>query len=180
MSANAVCTRQLRLGLMALGFATAAAAVDGPAPPLTATSRKADDVFEVKGDLEKAFIDVRSPSGIGRAVIGRTTAWPKAVVLRFRLAGLEQIRVSNQKQTTWAAVSVREGKPEVRRWKGDKEEAVGPGDPLWMGIRLLDADEKPASYDASKKGIIEVTLPAALFEGDPRGITVDWIDFFRN
>ncbi len=61
-----------------------------PPARFTVTTRKADDTVAVGGDRERTTFDVRSPSGISRAVIGRTgAAWPKSVVVRLHLKGLE-------------------------------------------------------------------------------------------
>ena len=31
-----------------------------------------------------------------------------------------------------------------------------------------------------KGGYFEMQLPAAFFEGNPKSITIDWIDFYRS
>ena len=67
---------------------------------------------------------VKSPFGISQAVIERQEAtWPKAVVLRLHLKGLSNFRASNGKVKVDAAVSIQEGKTQVRMWKDGKEDA---------------------------------------------------------
>ena len=53
------------------------------------------------------------------------------------------------------------------------------GGPLWTEIRAVGADGKPADAIPLKGGYFETQLPKAFFEGNPKSITVTWIDFFR-
>ena len=65
--------------------------------------------------------------------------------------------------------------------KDGKEDApVDEKSPLWMEIRVLGADGKPARELPLKDGSFEVTLPRALFADSPKQITLSWIDFYRN
>jgi hypothetical protein len=119
--------------------------------------------------------------GISQAVIERQDDWPKAIVLRLHLKGLESFRVANGKVRLDAAVSIQEGKPKVRLWKDGKEDApLDDKSPFWTDIRIVGGDGKPAKALPLKDGFFEGTLPRALFEGDPKTITVAWIDFYRN
>jgi hypothetical protein len=48
--------------------------------------------------------------------------------------------------------------------------------PLWTDIRIVGgANEIPL-----KDGYFEVRLPCAFFEANPKSITLNWIDFFRD
>ncbi|HYT87185.1 MAG TPA: hypothetical protein VEL76_00565 [Gemmataceae bacterium] len=145
------------------------------------TTRKPADTVEIQGDLDRTVFVINSPSGIGGAVIERLEDnWPKAVVLRLRLRGLENFRIANGKVTLAAAVSVREGKVSARRWQDDKENVpLDEKSPYWMEIRAFDADGKPAAQMPLKGGYIELTLPRAFLEGKPRALTLNWIDFYR-
>ena len=51
--------------------------------------------------------------------------------------------------------------------------------PLWTEIRILGDDGRPATAIPLKVGSFEMTLPRALFEGNPKSITLNWIDFYR-
>ncbi|HBI43799.1 MAG TPA: hypothetical protein DDY78_13250 [Planctomycetales bacterium] len=65
----------------------------------------------------------------------------------------------------------------MRLWKDGKE--ITPLDeksPLWTDIRI-GGDGKPAKELPLKDGYFEMTLPQALCEGNPKSITVNWIDF---
>jgi hypothetical protein len=126
--------------------------------------------------------NVMSPFGISGAVIEREgEKWPETVVLRLHLKGLENFRASNGKVTLHAAAGIRDGKPQVRLWKDDMEVfPLNEKSPFWMDIHILTGDGKPAKEIPLKDGSFEVTLPRAFFEGNPKTITLNWIDFYRN
>jgi hypothetical protein len=177
----------LAVGLAGLTVMSSLASDSGAGPGrdeparFTITTRREDDRVEVRGDQGKTVFTVRSPFGISRATIERVEdEWPKAVVLRLNLKGLERFTASNGKVTVDAAVSIREGKAEVRVWKDGKEEApLDAKDPLWMDVRILGDNGKPAKELPLTRGHFEIVLPKALFEGNPKSITVSWIDFYR-
>ena len=125
---------------------------------------------------------MRSPLGISQAVIERAgEKWLKAVVLRLHLKGLESFRASNGKVKLGAAVSIDEGKAKVRQWQDGKEGApLDEKSPLWMDVRIVGGDGKPARELPLKGGYFEVALPKALFEGNPKSVTLNWIDFYRD
>jgi hypothetical protein len=144
-------------------------------------TKRADDSVEVRAEKDRAVFSVRSPFGISQAVIERQDGeWPQAVVLRLYLKGLEHFRASNGKVTLDAAVSVQDGKAKVRLWKDGKEDApLDEKSPLWTDIRIVGSDGKPAKEIPLKNGYFEMTLPRAFFEGNPKSITLNWIDFYR-
>jgi hypothetical protein len=163
-----------------------AVAGDGDAPKEASakfkiTTKRKDDSVEVRAVKGKAVFAVKSPSGISQAVIERQEAtWPKAVVLRLHLKGLSSFRASNGKVRLDAAVSIDGGKAKVRLWKDGKEDApLGEKSPLWMGVRIVGGDGKPAKKLPLKDGYFEMMLPRAFFEGNPKSITLNWIDFYR-
>jgi hypothetical protein len=87
------------------------------------TTKRADDTVEVRAVKDKTLFAVKSPFSISQAVIERQEdTWPKAVVLRLYLKGLSSFRASNGKATLNAAVSIQDGKPQVRLWKDRKED----------------------------------------------------------
>jgi hypothetical protein len=145
------------------------------------TTRRKEDGVEVKAEKGKTVFSVKSPFGIGQAVIERREdAWPQAVVLRLHLKGLSSFRASNGKVTLDAAVSIQEGKVKVRMWKDGKEDApLDEKSLLWTDIRIVGGDGKPAREFPLKGGYFEMALPKGLFEGNPKSITLSWIDFYR-
>jgi hypothetical protein len=153
----------------------------GSPPKFKITTKRKDDAVEVKAEKDKAVFIIKSPSGIGQAVIEREgERWPEAVVLKLHLKGLESFRAANGKVTVDAAVAMQEGKPKVRLWKDGKEHApLDEKSPLWADIRIVGGDGKPAKELPLKDGYFEMTLPKALFEGNPKSIRLNWIDFYR-
>jgi hypothetical protein len=150
-------------------------------PNFKTTTRKKDDAIEVRSDKDKTLFIVKSPSGISQVVIERQAdSWPKTVVLRLHLKGLESFRASNGKTTLNAAISFQDAKPKVRQWK-DANENAGLDDksPLWMDVRMLGSDGKPAKAIPLNNGYFEMMLPKLFFEGNPKSIMVSWLDFFR-
>ena len=155
-------------------------AAEGDQPIFKITPKKKDDTVEVRADKDKTLFIVKSPSGISPAVIQRQQeSWPKAIVLRLHLKGLENFRASNGRVRLDAAVSSPTGK--VRLWKDGKEDApLDEKSPFWTDIRIVGGDGKPANVIPLKDGYFEMMLPRAFFEGNPKTITVAWIDFYRN
>ncbi len=43
----------------------------------------------------------------------------------------------------------------------------------------MDSEGKPTKVIPLKDGYIEMQLPKKLFEGNPKSIALDWIDFYR-
>jgi hypothetical protein len=163
-----------------------ALADDGDAPKdqpakFKITTKRKDDSVEVRSDKDQTVFAVKSPYGISQAVIEREDdKWPEAVVLRLHLKGLSNFRASNGKVRVDAAVSIEEGKAKVRMWKDGKEDSpLDEKSPLWTDIRIVGGDGKPAKELPLKDGYFEMALPRAFFEGNPKSITLDWIDFYR-
>jgi hypothetical protein len=145
------------------------------------TTKRTDDTVEVRANKEKVLFIIKSPFGISQAVIERREhTWPKVVVLRLHLKGLSSFRAANGKVRVDGTVSIEEGKPRVRVWKDGKEDApLGRNSPLWMTVRIVGGDGKPATELPLKDGYFELVLPRAFFQGSPRSVTLNWIDFYR-
>ena len=177
----ATVTSLLTLSVASLGLTNPAGTSDDPPARFTVTTRKADDAVVVGGDRERTVFDIKSPSGISRAVIERTgDIWPKAVVLRMHLKGLENLKVSAGAVAVGAATGVRDGTVEARQWVLDRDETpLAPADPRRLAVRVLGRDGKAATRIPLDGGHVEVTLPAAFLRANPKSLTVEWIDFFR-
>ena len=163
---------------MFVGMMSAATADD--TPPYKITLKRDNDTVEVRADKEKTVFIVKSPFGISQAAIERTQEkWPESVVLRLNLKGLENFKASNGKATLEASVSSQDGK--VRIWKDGKEDMpLDAKSPYWMEVRMVGGDGKAAKAIPLKDGFFEMALPKAFFEGNPKSITVNCIDFYRN
>jgi hypothetical protein len=167
--------------LAVLALAGAAPAADAAAPNFRITTRRKDDSVDVRADKDGAVFEVRSPSGISEAVIERQDdAWPRSVVLRLHLKGLSNFRASNGKVTLQAAAGIRDGKPDVRRWRDGREGTpLDEKSPLRMEVRIVGGDGKPAGELPLKDGYFEMALPRPFFEDNPKSVTLSWIDFYR-
>jgi hypothetical protein len=137
---------------------------------------------DVKTEKDKVIVSVQSPFGISHADIERAgEMWPDAVVVRLRLKGLENFKVTSGKVKLEGSASLRDGKAVVRLWKDGKEdEPLDAKSPFWMEVRIVGGDGKQAKEIPLKGGYFELPLPKAFFEGNPKAITVNWIDFYRN
>jgi len=151
-------------------------------PPFKITTKRDNDRVEVKVAKDKVFFSVHSPFGINYAAIEHAgETWPDAVVLQLHLHGLENFKVSNGKVTLGGSASLQDGKPMVRLWEDGKEDALlDAKSPYWIEVRIVGGDGKPAKEIPLKDGYFEMVLPKALFEHNPKTITVHWIDFYRN
>jgi hypothetical protein len=79
-----------------------------------------------------------------------------------------------------AAVSIQEGKAKVRLWKDGREDApLDEKSPYWTELRIVGGDGQPPKELPLRDGYFEATLPKAFFEGNPKSITLHWIDFYR-
>ncbi len=111
----------LVLSAILLAVSSLVLADDGDAPrhaeTFKITTKRKGGAMEIQADKDKTVFDVKSSFGIGQAVIERPDdEWPKAIVLRLHLKGLESFRASNGKVTVDAAVSIQEGRTKVRLW----------------------------------------------------------------
>jgi hypothetical protein len=149
-------------------------------PPFKIATKRENDRVEVKAEKDKVVLSVYSPFGISNAVIERADEkWPNAVVLRLHLKGLENFSVSNDKVKLEASVSSQDGK--LRLWKDGKEDTpLDAKSPYWIEVQMVGSDGKPAKTIPLKDGYFELQLPNAFFGGNPKSITLNWIDFYRN
>lgn len=164
--------------ILILRFSVMTCAADDT-PPFKITTKRSNDRVEVKSENDKVLFDVRSPFGISNAMIERTAErWPEKVVIQLRLKGLENFKVSTDKLKLEASVSSQNG--DARLWKDGKEDSpLNAKSPYWMEIRIMDNDGKSIKALPLKEGYFEMQLTKNFFEGNPRSIKLDWIDFYR-
>ena len=143
------------------------------------TTKRDNDKVEVKVESGKAVFSIHSPFGISQTVIERTDGnWPDSVILRLHLKGLESFKVSNGKVTIEAAVSSQDGKVRLRK-DGKEDEPLDFKSPYWTEILLFGEDGRQATTIPLTDGYFEISLPKALFEDNPKSVTINWIDFYR-
>ena len=163
--------------ILVLSFSVMTCSADDP-PQFKITSKRSDDRFEVKSENAKVVFDVRSPFGISRAIIERTTEqWPEKVLIKLRLTRLENFKVSTDKLKLEASGSNQNG--DARLWKDGKEDPpLNSKSPYWMEIRIMGSDGKPTKAMPLKDGYFEMQLPKKFFEGNPKSFKLEWIDIF--
>ena len=147
--------------------------------PFKITTKRDNDKVEVKVENDKSVFSVHSPFGISQAVIERADEnWLDIVMLRLHLKGLENFKIRNGEITIEASRSSQNG--QVRLWKDGKEDSLlDSKSPYWTEIRIVGKDGKPVTTIPLDDGYFEIQLPKALFEDNPKSITVNWIDFYR-
>ena len=147
--------------------------------PFRNSTKRDDDKVEITVQNDKTVISVPSPFGISQAIIELSgNNWPDTVTLRLHLKGLENLKVANGKDTLEASVSSQDGK--LRRWTDGKEDSpLDSKHPYWMKIRMVSKDGKPVKTIPLKDGYFEMQLSKALYEENPKSITLNWIDFYR-
>jgi len=81
---------------IAVVFSIALTAIAQAAPPqFDIATKKKEDRVTVAVANDKGTVDIHSKSGIGSATITPTSGeWPKKVIVRFHLGGLERFTVS--------------------------------------------------------------------------------------
>ncbi len=158
----------------------------GPTPSLsirlTGTDKTGDEVT-VSTEGSRTVIDVRSKSGIGRAEISPADGkWQRPLIMRLHLNGLESLSVNNGKFAVDTSVLSR---PPYRQLcelfpvGGRKGSSLEDVSPLWFPVRIVNNEKPEHRVVPLDNGHFEVTFPDAMFDGSPKTISIQWIDFFR-
>ncbi len=142
--------------------------------------KKSDDKVAIETGDKQVIYTFTSPSGIGEATISPAKEWASQVVVRLRLRGLESFTASNAKVELSASISSSgDNRQSLRLLQQGEKSAVQPGSPNWTEIKCHNADGSPAAGLPDQDGYIELVLPSVLTEGNPKSITLKWIDFYR-
>jgi hypothetical protein len=144
---------------------------------------KGGEVRVEVADGGAAVLHIASPGGIGRATVERTgDHWPMRIVLRLHLKGLESLYV--EAGDAALEVSVPSSPPHTPRAglrrAGDNDAApIDKDSPYFPETRVVPANGEAGGKIPLEGGYFQVSLPAKLLEGNPRAISIRWIDFFR-
>jgi hypothetical protein len=141
--------------------------------PLAATVTVANpqDTVTVTRDGPKLIVDIESPRGIGQAAVELAgPSLPSSIVLRFHLAGLEQLEFAYA-GTTITVSLLSSGDRRVL------EQVVAPG--MSSPTTLTPASAYWMEVVSSAPYLIEVAAPADFFQGEHRSFSMQWIDFYR-
>ena len=164
-----------------LCFLQAVHATVAEEPRFEVVTKRADDKTEVTTKDGKTTFLIRSPFGIGNAVVSLANGlWPEHVILRLYLKGLEDVRISDGKVELVTAAPSNNGRQKLRDAKSsDEGESIDKTSPYWMAIRMIGSDGKPSNSTPLEGGYFEILLPNALLKDNPKSITISWIDFYR-
>jgi|GEM_PF-6412402 len=134
--------------------------------------------------VSEAETTVLIPSGsaIGRCMIRRQTLeWPKTVLVRLELKGLESFKVQVPQAddralaVEWCVASSGDFSQRVVLWERGKEVPLDSDSPFYTVVRV-------ASQGRSiplESGYFLVSIPPQLLKGNPERIELQWIDFYR-
>lgn len=155
--------------------------VNAAEPELKVVTKRADDKIEVTRNDEQTILSVRCPSGIGSGVVSRLSdLWPKRVILRLHLNGLEGLKVSSNNIELAAEVAGTDNKKFLYLTKRANQSSEPRTTKLADSeIRAFSKDGKPSEVIPLKDGYFEVRLPTELFADNPESFTINWIDFYR-
>ncbi len=121
----------------------------------------------VAGTQASVVFEVKSGFGIGSGKIHLAEGdWPKEVVVRLHLGGLEGFNVSNGKK-------VFKGFHMSNKGNGTQKEE--------LKTRMLDLQGNPlkGKYLLKSKGYYDVTIPSALLTPEVKELKINWVDFYR-
>lgn len=161
--------------------ATASRPTTATSQPFAIKCRKADDRVQVAVESGKAIFTITSPSGISEAKIERVDAqWPKGIVLRLHLTGLESLAVTCGDMEVLASVSSHGGAAVSQQFlRNGKVCKLWAKDPHRIQIVAFDAPGEPAKDLPGKGGYFEITIPKALLDDKAKTLKLVWIDFYR-
>src|SRR5574341_1910567 len=114
----------------------------------------------VKAEGETVIVDVNSRRGIGSATVEHASGpMPKKIVVRLRLKGLEEFRLSYDRTVITARVSSSDSRNITQSVgpPGGDDRPITPDSPHWMAIKIV-SDQSPPRIPLSQ-GSFEVTLP---------------------
>lgn len=133
------------------------------------TTKNSDDKVNIRYEEGVAYIDVRSPTGIGSAAFElESGSMPADIRLRLHLQGLEEFRLTSPQTKVSAAVSSADATQVKQNLiVSGRESAILPGDPLWLEI-----DVTPDDY-------FEILLPDKFLHEAGTSFEIAWIDFYR-
>jgi hypothetical protein len=173
--------RKTHFWLMALGLAGVAATgcaalpASSPAAELAVIVQKPEDRVLLTLNDGGLTLDVWSESGIGRATVDLVSGqMPQPVVMRFHLAGLEQMTFAYGDTAIRLSVPGGADRTALHSVLLDgQERVIGPESPYWMAVA------QPAPAGDSGASFFEVTAPLAFYTSSATSFSVSWIDFFR-
>jgi len=158
-----------------------AAAADGvgatPKLGFHATVGRTDTRARFLPDGDTTIFDITSATGIDKATIKRETdEWPKTILVRLHLGGLESFKFHGKNFfVEWSVSSTGDHAATITLVSGKRVAMITRDSPFYSEVRIVGGEKKIPLKD----GYFEVRLPAKLFEGNPEEIKLEWVDFYR-
>lgn len=150
----------------AAGPLTGAEQLKSPGQTIRVELKKTGDRADVGKSKDGALVTVHSATGIGGATLIRPEGgWPRRVIVRLDLKGMESLRIENGR--LWSVTSLG---GERRR-------------PYWKTGQTRDTEATAAGhleFSVTRfKGGVEVEIPRELLDTRAPVIKLEWVDFFR-
>ena len=147
-------------------------------PPFAAKVGREGSRIRFSAESGTTIIDIASKFGIDTATIKRESPkWPKSILVRLHLRGLELFNFSNGGVgVEWSVSSTGDNSSRVSLRSGEDEMALDTKSPYHTPVRIVGGNGKIPL----KGGYFEVPLPVKMFERNPEEITLEWIDFYRD
>jgi hypothetical protein len=165
--------------LLAFAFAGAAVLAEDK-PEFKSATKRDDDRVVVSKEKDRTVFDITSPFGISNAAIERTgDVWPENVVVRLRLSGLEYFLATSDKASACGRVHNPTKYDMDLTVDGKKEDAKDPKGTHFMDFKAIGKDGKTPKDIPLPDGYFEMRLPKSFFQGNPKKITLEWVDFYR-
>jgi hypothetical protein len=138
-----------------------------PAPPPKVELKKPGDSAAIAVTGNVMVVSITSETGIGEATLTRTgDKWPARIVIRLGVRSLESFDMQNG--IIQFNTSMKSPK-QMPYWKIGTNPSP-PNSP----DGVLDAIVSRA------EGVMTITVPKEMMEGNPKTMTVGWIDAYRN
>lgn len=134
--------------------------------------------FDLSGNY---IVHIHSPKGIGGVELSVTDGiWPKAVILRFYLRGLENLRIVSEGIALEASIKSY-GENLVRQTAiiAGKVQEPASDHPWIMSVEIVDRQSTDVGKLPVVDGYINVGLPQTLFESRGRQFEIHWVNFYR-
>lgn len=164
--------------LLAILIAACRQAADQPAFAIETSGDTTVD-FMVMDDEDTAVFDIISPRGIGDTTITRhSSEWPQTVILRFHLTGLENLDFSYTDINIKVEISSHGGN-EIRQsvTQDGLTEIITNSSEFWMPVAISPTEGEATIPLAA--GTIDVQIPPAFYQRNPKTFQIQWIDFYR-
>ncbi len=149
-------------------------------PEFKSVTKRDTDRVVVKTEKDRTVFDITSPFGISDATIERTGgAWPDTVVVRLHLSGLENFTARSEKASASGHVQNPSEYEMDLTVDGKKVDPKDPKSAHFMHFKAVGKDGKTPEKLPVQDGYFEMWLPKSFFQGNPKTITLAWVDWYR-